>query len=648
MAQAIRLEVGELGAGGVRIEALSVDLSARPEPARLRIGALEFSGQRIEHIEIVCADLSLREERMRCPHGELRAAKLALPQTLAFSLDYARGEFEVELRGAHDERWRVRARTTPTHDVAVDLAHVALSRLLSLAGQRIKLPSDWPQLGKGVLDGTLYWRETRGVPTLSAQLRLTGVAFADPSGLHAADALGATLKLDAVRASEAWHWTLGAGWDTGELLWQPLYVAGGGMALYAQGVATKAELVVERATWSWPPVGSVNAKASWSVPQSSLAAVELDAHGLDLGGLFNAMVKPTLATTPLAELSVAGKGNVRVAMRDGRLTAAALRIAEGQMKEPTRGIALENLVLDLPWDERASTTGTIAWRAASYGAIPFGATQARLALDGEQVHIDTWTLPLLDGALTLQNFNLRWGGPELRWDVGAQLTPISLGVLTTLLHWPTLPGSVSANLPRLRYENKKVQVDGGLTIDAFGGVITGAGLALEDPLGRSPRFVGDFGARGLDLEQMTGAFSFGRITGKVDVDVTGLELTNWQPTRLDARLVSSPGEYRKRISQRAVQNIAALGGSSATAAIQRSMLSFFEEFGYARLGLSCRLRGTVCEMDGIKPAPGGYVMVEGGGIPALTVIGYNRAVGWSELVERLQRVIQSNTKPVIQ
>jgi hypothetical protein len=133
----------------------------------------------------------------------------------------------------------------------------------------------------------------------------------------------------------------------------------------------------------------------------------------------------------------------------------------------------------------------------------------------------------------------------------------------------------------------------------------------------------------------------------VDVDVKGLELVRWKPVRFDARLESSPGDYSRTISQRAVENISALGGAGA-AALQRSFLRFFERFRYRRLGLSCRLAGGVCEMGGVAEAPGGYVIVEGGGIPAITVIGYNRAVGWSELLERLQRITQENVRPVIQ
>jgi hypothetical protein len=176
----------------------------------------------------------------------------------------------------------------------------------------------------------------------------------------------------------------------------------------------------------------------------------------------------------------------------------------------------------------------------------------------------------------------------------------------------------------------------------FDGTITAQNLALENPLSKVPRLTGDIAMRNLDLDLLTRTFSFGKITGRIDADVKALELVNWDPVRFDVRVASSAGDYPRRISQAAVQNISALGGAGAAAAIQRSFLGFFETFGYSALGWSCRLELDVCHMGGIENTPQGYVLVKGGGIPAITVLGYNRNVGWHELLARLKRVTQGN------
>jgi len=90
--------------------------------------------------------------------------------------------------------------------------------------------------------------------------------------------------------------------------------------------------------------------------------------------------------------------------------------------------------------------------------------------------------------------------------------------------------------------------------------------------------------RNLDLGVLTNTYSFGAIEGRLDGDIKELELQNWKPVRFDAKLQNSPGNYPKKISQRAVENISALGGGGAAAAIQRSFLRFFKQFNYGKWG----------------------------------------------------------------
>ncbi len=72
-------------------------------------------------------------------------------------------------------------------------------------------------------------------------------------------------------------------------------------------------------------------------------------------------------------------------------------------------------------------------------------------------------------------------------------------------------------------------------------------------------------------------------------------------------------------------------------ALSRSFLRWFDEFSYDRLGIECKLSKGVCEMSGVGPADGGFYIVKGGGIPPrIDVIGFNRRVDWSVLVQRLK------------
>jgi hypothetical protein len=268
-------------------------------------------------------------------------------------------------------------------------------------------------------------------------------------------------------------------------------------------------------------------------------------------------------------------------------------------------------------------------------------------MNGLSFDLPKTEIPVLDGKLVLENFAAHHDGDNWHWRLAGALEPVMMPVLTERLGLPRMNGVLSAAIPNIGYADGTLSLDGALVISVFDGFLSVTGLKVVDPFGKAPRLLAEVEARHLDLGMLTETFSFGDITGFIDADIKRLELVNWRPQRFDARLISSPGDYRRRISQRAVQNISSLGGAGAAAAIQRSFLSFFDTFGYNRIGLSCVLADGICHMGGVEAAPLGYVIVKGGGIPALNVIGYNRQVHWDELLSRLQAVIAGNSRPVI-
>jgi hypothetical protein len=90
-----------------------------------------------------------------------------------------------------------------------------------------------------------------------------------------------------------------------------------------------------------------------------------------------------------------------------------------------------------------------------------------------------------------------------------------------------------------------------------------------------------------------------------------------------------------------------LGGEGAAAALQRTFLRFFKEFNYEKIGLSCQLRGDVCKMGGVESTPTGYIIVKGKGAPSVTVNGYTEYVSLTDLIARLKRITDRNTKMIV-
>ena len=105
---------------------------------------------------------------------------------------------------------------------------------------------------------------------------------------------------------------------------------------------------------------------------------------------------------------------------------------------------------------------------------------------------------------------------------------------------------------------------------------------------------------------------------------------------------------RQRISQRAVQDISSVGDASFVSGLQGRLIGLFDDFGYRRIGIACRLENEVCRMSGLHSAGDGFTIVEGAGVPKLSVVGYNRDVDWPTFVERLAAAASGDVAPVVE
>jgi hypothetical protein len=265
---------------------------------------------------------------------------------------------------------------------------------------------------------------------------------------------------------------------------------------------------------------------------------------------------------------------------------------------------------------------------------------------GEQLRLlQPLELPLLAGQLRIPALQVEGLGSEsVSWRTSLTADGLSLPEFTAALGWPTFSGELSVQIPAVDYAQGQLALDGELVAEAFDGTVRINGLRLSDPLGAVPVFHAEASLRELDLERLTRVFNFGRITGRLDGDVNGLQLVGWEPVSFRAELRTPEGDQSKhRISQRAVENLTALGNNTAVA-LSGTFLRFFESFAYDRLLFKVNLEGQVAELDGIAHPDGGYYLVRGSGLPRIDVIGRNRRVAWRDLVERLKRIRLQDAK----
>jgi len=518
-------------------------------------------------------------------------------------------------------------------------------------GDAVQLGREYPlpvTVSKGTVRGTAEFSgEQRELRQLKSDLFLKDAAFSDEAGLHAGEKVDLHLDATVVRDGSRWRWSGRLDGTNGEVFWQPLYLARLDAGFAGQGWLSDNVITVERGRFSVGGVGAASVTGSIRRPDNKIEALDILAENLDMSGAYAGVLKPFLEKTVLGNLEMAGRADIRLGVREGELKSFDVALRDFDVEDMNGKFAFYKVNARVPWALNDVTQTRLQYGGGHLLKMSLGQTDLAATLNGYSLTTPVLRMPILDGTLTLTDVSAAFLQKQWHWHLGASLTPISMADFSHAVGWPAMDGKLAAGIPMVTYTNGMMTMDGAMGLDIFDGSITVDKLALQNPLGLAPRFQADIHMRNLDLDLLTRTFSFGAMTGRLDGDVNNLVLSRWQPVQFDASFRSSPGRYPKKISQRAVENISALGGAGAAAAIQRSFLRFFKEFNYSKIGLSCKLRKGICQMDGVEPAKEGYVIVKGSGVPAITVLGYNHSVSWGELLSRIQRVTQGNTAPII-
>jgi hypothetical protein len=282
----------------------------------------------------------------------------------------------------------------------------------------------------------------------------------------------------------------------------------------------------------------------------------------------------------------------------------------------------------------------LAWKSGGAYGLSGGAADIEFVAYGANFALARPAkLPVFDGAIAIEHFVMaNLGAPNMEVSFKGAVEPISMPLLAKAFGWPEFSGTLAASIPGVTLKNNVLTFDGNVESQVFGGRVVGSNIRLQDPLGNFPQFFADVRARDLDLGLVTQTFEVGSITGKLEADVLGLQLFAWTPQAFDARLATPKGDKsRHRISAKAVSSLSNVGGGGGgvVQALQSGVLRFFDEYSYDKLGITCRLRGDVCEMSGVEPAPNGYYIVKGSGLPRIDIVGNQGRVNWNSLMSSI-------------
>ncbi len=481
----------------------------------------------------------------------------------------------------------------------------------------------------------------------SGQFTLSGAGFDTPAGTLAGQGLNGTGRFDLDTTAGPARIDLDASLHGGELLLGPLYarLPDHPVQLGLHANAQNGAFELSRLHINDADALQLDGALAFDA-KGELKTLKLDHLHASFPAAYQRYGQAWLTTLGLRDMRIAGQLSGSLDLRADGPHSFAFTTDNLDLADADGRLAVDNLHGGLDWasdGERPATT--LGWRNLQFYRVPNGAAQSHW-----QSHAGTLSLqqplevPVLKGQLRIGDLDWRPAAAKgQRLSTSMVLTGVDMAAFSTAMGWPAFPGTLGGAIPSLRWVDDRFELQGGLSASLFGGFVDITRLSLQQPFGPNPVLNGDIAMKQLDLAAITSVFDFGSISGRLDGSVNDLRLVDWNPVAFKASLLAGSGG---RISQRAVNNLTAVGGGGIAAGLQGAVLKLFKTFGYKQIGLNCTLQGTVCQMSGLEATADGYTIVEGSGLPRLQVIGHQTQVDWPTLVRRLREAI-NGTAPEI-
>ncbi len=551
------------------------------------------------------------------------------------SVTYSNGQLFAETHGSLDAmRWSAQLTTSDDNlRLTLDAPKQDFAALAFL-GNRVPAIS-W--LSAGRISGSATLLQTGDGPVeASGAVRIEQAEFDSPDGLYAG--LGVTARLDA-RLKPATHGAVAvqAALTNGELLLKDFYRNFSERALEADAQVQLTEAMVDVSRVSIGDGDALHLAGQVQIPLGDDAGppqVLLREFRLQFPEVYRRYLEPIAAVWQLDGLETAGAVSWSGDWSPGDARSGVLEIDAFSASDSQRGrFAIRGLEGEL----RTGVASQLGWDALAFEKLNLGAGTARIELAEEAMRlIEPLRIDVFGGNLSLESLSVhfpRGGEPDVQ--VRAGINDIAMQQMSTALGWPEFSGTLSGRIPGVTYAGGVLGIEGALEFQVFNGEVVLTDLSVERPFGVLPSLAANLTATNLDLEELTRTFEFGRIAGRIDGYVHDLRMLDWNPVQFDAWFGTPAGAGRNDISRQAVSHLTTIGGGSATAMLSGPVLRLFNNFSYRRLGIGCLLQDNVCQIRGIEEQGKAVLLLEGAGIPKISIQAYNRAVDWPQLLAQL-------------
>ena len=401
----------------------------------------------------------------------------------------------------------------------------------------------------------------------------------------------------------------------------------------------------------WPSTSGWNWRGRAEVSQAELKPI------------FDTFVRlPLAASYPTVEtMSLAGRADLKFKIAGSNTSSSVngeLRLDEVFLSQGEQPPLLENMDLLLPFSyvfgstaktksvqDQAVEQGRLEIGKLRLGRIDIGPLKLPIRLAANRLDLDgEIRLPVWGGTTTLSGIYVDQPlSPAFIAHLGLKLDRLDLSQMPS--GRIKLEGHLEGRNLAMTAATDRLRVEGSLQGQAFDGKLSLENISVLHPFGSGRELKLDLKAEQVNLEKMSQALKVGRITGLVDMNLTGLSVARNLPIAFHLILKSIPqAELKRTISLQAVNSISVVGTGAGLTGVGVSLFKgFFETLPYREIGIECILKNDVFAVRGLIQEEGIEYLVKRPTFMGVNVINGNpnNRIGFSEMLNRIQRVVDN-------
>ncbi len=505
-------------------------------------------------------------------------------------------------------------------------------------------------------------------PEVSGNLKLSALSFQNPPGNVIAEGIEPRFDFSADLDSSTGviPFRLRFELAKGESLWNEAYFNWETQPLRLEGRAEFDQIGrgfrgIE-ATLGLSPLGDIAVAGSTSFGPGASTDIRVSVPSFDLSSLAGFL--STLRPTQSVSWDLSGSAGLDFHLRLARrfIVQGLLRIIEGKGTSKGGSSEFSGLSADIPFslsdrqvrfsddEDFFIAPGRIRiekFRTSSFDFEPleisFLSTRNLLLLF--PVELSLWGT---EARLGKSVVSINPAASSVRGTTSVSLGELDLSRLTEASETLKITGKASIPESRLVILPGELLLDGTLYAEVFGGKATVRNVRARDAFSESRVIFFDAEIKGLDLEKLTDAVPFGRVTGIVDITIGDFALSFGQPESFDLRIETVPAKgVSKKFSLKAVDDLQVISSGEQSAMASSGFFTrFISSFNYERIGIACSLRNDIFTLQSTIVEGGVHYLVRRSPLFGIDVVNkkpVNR-IGFKDMMGRLNRVGQSQEK----